>query len=102
MDTRACSRGLKPIPRTPYRLLRLWLILLRVPYRGEILWDLRWGYRREFLRRRNFDSLSHKHRSVDYWFSWEVTSAFANGFRIQARNLLSIAMVMIRLKLGLG
>jgi len=89
------KRGLKLIPRGLYRFLRIWLILLREPYQKEILWDIRWGFRREYYKRRNLDKSSQRH-SIDYWFQRETISACANTLWMRGRNLVFLIMTLMK------
>jgi hypothetical protein len=58
------KRGLKLIPRDSYSFLRMFLSILREPYQEEILWDIRWGFRQEYNKRRGLKKLYQRH-SVD-------------------------------------
>jgi hypothetical protein len=88
-------QGLKLIPRSSYRFLSVWLAILREPYREEILWDIRWGIRHEYKKRRNLNRLYQRH-STDYWFQREVISACGNSLLMRTRNILTIIMTLIK------
>jgi hypothetical protein len=96
MNPRHSKRGLKLIPRYLYRFLSVWLAVLRDPYREDILWDIRWGFRREYNERRNLSRL-YQHQATDYWFQREVISACGNTLWMRARNLATLIMMWIRI-----
>lgn len=87
--------GLKIIPRFSYSLLSIWMAVLRAPYRKEILWDIRWGFRREYNRRRNLNLL-YRHHSIDFWFQNEIISAFARSFVTRLINIVGLIMTFIK------
>lgn len=96
MDPRPGRRVYKLIPRSSYIFLRIWLAVLKEPYREEILWDIRWGFRREYCKRRNLSRLYQRH-SADYWFQREVVSACGNTLLMRARDLASLIMTLIKI-----
>jgi hypothetical protein len=96
MSPQFTQRGHELIPRHQYVFLSIWLAILKIPYKNEILWEIRWGFRREYKKRRSIKGLYQRH-STDYWFQREVVSAFGNALLMRINSLVSVLMALIKI-----
>ena len=75
------------IPFTAYYTLAVLLRILGVPYTEDILWDIRWGYRREWNRRKKlsqYDRLT----TTNSWFYRQLIAAFVYGIGMRLIRIL--------------
>jgi len=79
-----CKRPV--VPRLPYLILYLWLQALRVPFREEILWDMKHGYRAEYRKRKKLNRVDRR-LGVQEWFVRQVMAAFIQGTWMRIRTV---------------
>lgn len=81
------------IPATAYRTLAILLRVVNVPHAEDILWDIRWGYRREWNKRRRLDRFDRS-VSTNNWFYRQLIAALIYGIGMR---LIRILMWIFRL-----
>ena len=82
------------IPRKTYIFVYYFLQAFSVPYRYEMLSDLRWGYKRRWTEGKRLPKF-YRISVARNWFNYQVTSIVIYGVVMRIRHIASLVWKMV-------